>query len=89
VQFQREQVLRRAAAAVAPGGTLLVIGHQGHAAPEHEPPAGVTFPTADDVLAALDLDGWTVERAEALEVASPHGSSGHRIDNVVRLRRPA
>jgi hypothetical protein len=30
-----------------------------------------------------------VERAEALEVASPHGSSGHRIDNVVRLRRPA
>jgi hypothetical protein len=35
----------------------------------------------------LDLKGWTVERAEALQVASPDGSSGHRIDNVVRLRR--
>ena len=29
VELQREKVLRRAAAAVAPGGTLIVIGHQG------------------------------------------------------------
>ena len=88
VEFEREKVLRHAAGAVAPGGTMVVIGHQGHASPEHEPPADVTFPTADEVLEMLDLDGWTVERAEALEVTSPDGSSGNRIDNVVRMRRP-
>ena len=87
VELQREKVLRLAAATVTPGGCLLVIGHQGHASPEHDPPVDVTFPTADDVLAVLDLDGWTVERAEALEVTSPDGSSSNRIDNLVRLRR--
>jgi thioredoxin reductase/SAM-dependent methyltransferase len=91
VEFQREQVLRRAAAAVAPGGTLLVIGHQGHASGQPSPPAEVTFPTADDVLRTLDLDGWTVERAEAVqvEVTSPEGNTERRTDNVVRLRRYA
>lgn len=88
VELEREKVLRHAAGAVAPGGTMVVIGHQGHASPEHEPPADVTFPTADEVLMMLELDAWTVERAEALEVASPDGSSGSRIDNVVRVRRP-
>jgi thioredoxin reductase/SAM-dependent methyltransferase len=87
VELQREKILRLAMAAVAPGGSLVVIGHQGHASPEHDPPTDVTFPTADDVLAVLDLDGWTVERAEALEVATPDGSSGSRIDNLVQLRR--
>ncbi len=50
----------------------------------------MTFPTADDVLASLDLEGWTVERAEAVHVegASPDGTPGSRTDNVVRLRRP-
>ncbi len=89
VELQREKVLRQAAAAVAPGGTLLVIGHQDPGSRQPDPPVDVTFPTADDVLASLDLDGWTVERAEALqvEVASPEGVPSSRIDNVVRLRR--
>jgi len=89
VELQREKVLRRAAAAVAPGGTLLVIGHQTPPSWQPDPPAHVTFPTADDVLASLDLEGWTVERAEALpvEVSSPDGIQGSRSDNVVRLRR--
>ena len=89
VELQREKVLRRAAAAVAPGGTLLVIGHQSPASWQPAPPEHVTFPTADDVLASLDLDGWTVERAEALpvEVSSPDGVPGSRTDNVVRLIR--
>jgi thioredoxin reductase/SAM-dependent methyltransferase len=89
VELQREKVLRQAAAAVAPGGTLIVIGHQSPASWQPDPPAHVTFPTADDVLASLDLEGWTVERAEALavEVTSPDGIPGSRTDNVVRLRR--
>jgi thioredoxin reductase/SAM-dependent methyltransferase len=90
VELEREDILRRAAAAVAPGGTLIVLGHQAPPSWQPDPPAHVGFPTADDVLASLDLDGWTVERAEALrvELTSPDGVPGSRTDNVVRLRRP-
>ncbi len=89
VELQREKVLRQAAAAVAPGGTLLVIGHQRPASWQPDPPAHVTFPTADDVLASLDVEGWTVERAEAVRVerTAPDGSPGSHSDNVLRLRR--
>ena len=62
VELEREKVLRRAAAAVAPGGTLLVIGHQGHPSWHADLPAHVTFPGAEDVMASLDVEGWTVER---------------------------
>ena len=55
VAFARDQVLRQAAAAVAPGGTLLVLGHEGFPAWHQSP---VTMPTIADVLAALDLTGW-------------------------------
>jgi hypothetical protein len=91
VEFDREKVLRLAAAAVAPGGTLLVTGHQGAPSWGPEPPAHLTFPTPDDVLAALDLAGWTVERAATVpvELTAPDGSPGTRVDNVVRVRRPA
>ena len=87
VELEREKVLRQAAAAVAPGGTLLVIGHQGHPSSDHDPP--VSFPTPDDVLAALDLEGWTVERAASVpvEVTTRDGSVQARVDNVVRVRR--
>jgi thioredoxin reductase len=89
VELQRDEVLRRAAAAVAPGGTLIVLGHQGHPSWHADVPEHVSFPSADEVLAALDLEGWTVERAEAVDVelTSPDGVSGSRTDNVVRLRR--
>jgi tRNA(Arg) A34 adenosine deaminase TadA/SAM-dependent methyltransferase len=88
VGLPREEVLRRAAGAVAPGGTLLVLGHQGAPSWEAAPP-DLGFPTADDVLAALDLDGWTVERAEPVTVrlTAPDGAPGSRVDNIVRLRR--
>jgi thioredoxin reductase/SAM-dependent methyltransferase len=89
VEFEREKALRLAAAAVAPGGTLIVLGHQGHPswAPEHA--ADVTFPSAEDVLAALDVEGWTVERAGPVhvELSSPDGVQGSRTDNLLRLRR--
>jgi len=90
VEFEREKVLRQAASAVAPGGTLIVIGHQSPPSWHADPPTHLNFPRAEDVLASLDLDGWTVERAEPLEfeVTSPEGIPGTRTDNVVRLRRP-
>lgn len=89
VEFQREKVLRLATAAVAPGGTLIVTGHESHPSWHHDPPAQVTFPTADEVLASLDVEGWTVEQAGSVqvEVSSPDGVPGSRIDNLLRLRR--
>ncbi len=63
-----EPILRRAAAAVAPGGTFLLIGHdlrnlaEGYGGPQM--PEVLTTP--EQVVAALD-DGFDVGRAEVVE----------------------
>ena len=80
--------LRRAAAALAPGGTLVVLGHDsanlvdGHGGPKD---AAVLF-TPDDVVSAIgDL---VVERAETVErtVALDDGEAV-ALDAFVRARR--
>jgi SAM-dependent methyltransferase len=95
VALARTLVLRRATAAVAPGGHLVVVGHAG-------PPSwstgedhhhGVLFPTPEEVLADLELpDGdWEVSRAEVVHERSrsPEGVEGTRPDNVLHVRRTA
>jgi 2-polyprenyl-3-methyl-5-hydroxy-6-metoxy-1,4-benzoquinol methylase len=86
VDGERSAILRRAAAAVAPGGVLLVIGHEKH---ERHPEADL--PTTGEVLAGLDLDpvAWRVELEDVVERAmtDPDGRPGTRRDNVLRLRR--
>ena len=92
----RRTVLRQAAGALAPGGTLLVIGHDatnptnGHGGPRD---ASVLF-TADDVVAELTTDAeglpaLTVVRAGAVErpVETPEGPRT-AIDALARLQRP-
>ena len=82
-------VLRRAAAAVAPGGTLLVVGHDppniehGHGGPQD--PEILMDP--DDIAAALDV--LLIERAERVRrpVASA-GEDAYAIDALVRATRP-
>ncbi|MGW7439777.1 SAM-dependent methyltransferase [Streptomyces sp. NPDC054849] len=90
--FPRDVVLRTAAAAVAPGGTLLVVGHAGWA-PWQEDREEAHFPTPEEVLAQLEpvTAGWEVLRAEETERVQkqPDGTPGTRTDNVVRVRRPA
>jgi SAM-dependent methyltransferase len=92
VALGRERILRGAAAVVAPGGTLIVIGHHGAPTWAETPPEHLLgMPDADDVLAVLDLPAdWTVDRAEtvAFESTSPDGRPGTRTDSVVRVRRP-
>ncbi len=90
---EREGILRRAAAAVAPGGVLLVVGHAGWPSWQEDPPFDFHFPTTGDVLAAVDLEPgrWSVELEEVVEreLPAPDGRPGHRTDNVLRLRRLA
>jgi SAM-dependent methyltransferase len=90
VEFPRDRVLRAAAAAVAPGGLLLVVGHAEFPPWAHDHDH-VRLPTPDDVLAALDLppDRWKVELAERRErgATGPNGETGTLVDSVVAARR--
>ncbi|MFD7061947.1 class I SAM-dependent methyltransferase [Streptomyces sp. NPDC059906] len=91
VALDQRGVLRRAAAAVAPGGTLLLVLHAGWPSWQTEPPFDAEFPTLDGVPADLALPdgGWSVETRETVRRAStsPDGVEGHREDHVWRLRR--
>lgn len=93
LDLPRDRILRAAAAAVAPGGVLLVVGHAGDL-PDHVDHAeGEHFPTPEELLAdlAFEPDQWQVERAaQVARPAATHGdnSDAHlRTDVIVRARR--
>ncbi|HEX3621998.1 MAG TPA: class I SAM-dependent methyltransferase [Acidimicrobiales bacterium] len=77
----RRRLLRAAAAALAPGGAVLVVGYDTTHATEGQggPRDPAILFSADDIVA--DLDGLVVERAERLRV-------GDAVDAIVRARRP-
>ena len=92
VPMDRRRLLRRAADAVAPGGTLIVVDHgapppwapnQHHQ--DHE------FPTADEVVSSLNLEEsqWDRIRIAAVErdAVGPAGQQAVLTDNVMVLRR--
>ncbi|MEV7102390.1 SAM-dependent methyltransferase [Streptomyces atroolivaceus] len=86
----REEILRRAAAAVAPGGVLLIVGHAGSPSWEHDHP-DMELPTTDEVLASLELpEGeWDVLLSEEHERIQndPDGNPTTRTDNALKVRR--
>ncbi len=97
VELPREDVMRSAVGAVAPGGRLVVLGHAGApswAAPEHRTDqrgAHAHFPTPQEVLDALHLPpgAWSADRVElvARTATGPHGEAGHLDDSLVVVRR--
>ncbi len=82
-------VLGHAKDALAPGGTLLIVGHalrnltDGYGGP----PTAEGLYGPDDLVAALD--GLTIERAEeVLRPVQADGGAHTAIDALVRARRP-
>ena len=88
----REAMFRRLAAAVKPGGTLLVVGHQhgeqwghGHA---HAHEAGALY-AAEDVAAVLDPEQWTdvVTETRDRDPDAAHRTGNPVPDTVLVARR--
>lgn len=87
----REEVWRRAAAAVRPGGRLVIIGHDssnltdGYGGPQDP---SVLY-TVSDIVAALDGSSLSVERGELVR-RPVEADDGMRValDNVVVGARP-
>jgi SAM-dependent methyltransferase len=86
---ERRPVYARAAAAVAPGGRIVVVGHDPlHAAEGLGGPDPARLFTADEMareLQAADPE-LVVERAEVVRRVPPPGSA--HIDSLAVLRRP-
>ncbi len=93
VRLERPKILANAVEAVRPGGLLLIVDH-GAAPPwasklDHVP----EFPSAEEVVASLDLGTDEFDRVRVEEVARdvtrPDGQVVPWMDNVIVLRRRA
>lgn len=80
-----EAMVRRLAGAVAPGGTLLLVGHRpvDPATGAPTPAAGQTQVSVEEALVVLAEDSWEVLVAEE----RPREQAGSGVDAVVRARR--
>lgn len=79
------EMVTRLASGVAPGGTLLLVGHQpvDPATGEPTPAAGQVQVSVDDATEALDASEWEIVVAEE----RPRAVAGSGVDAVVRAVR--
>lgn len=91
LEMDRTAILRRAAATVAPGGTLLIVDHAGAPPWAPEEVRHHEFPAPEAVLAGLGLDDaeWETVRLGPAErdAVGPDGQQATLVDNVIQLRR--
>jgi SAM-dependent methyltransferase len=83
------RLYRRIADWVAPGGTLLIVGHSAHPAgsgDDHRPPDGSTVTTAD-ITGLLTDAGWRIRTAREDTSAVPGHPVRHH-DVILRAERP-
>jgi SAM-dependent methyltransferase len=80
-----QEMVRRMAAGVAPGGTLLLVGHRpiDPATGAATPAAGQQQVSVQAAIAALDPQVWKVEVAED----RPRATAGTGVDGLIRARR--
>ncbi|MBA3339664.1 MAG: class I SAM-dependent methyltransferase [Geodermatophilaceae bacterium] len=88
----RQELFTRLASMVAPGGTLLIVGHHPSdlQTAAHRPPAPDLFYTAEEPAASLEPGGWDVLVSEARPRTAI--SEGEKIgihDTVLRARKHA
>ena len=90
VALPRELVFRKAAAAVAPGGLLLLVDHASVPPWSWADPKTV-FPTPQEALGKIELDpaDWHTEFLGAPErlADGPNGQSATVADTIIALRR--
>jgi SAM-dependent methyltransferase len=91
LDFPRDQVLRRAAHALAPGGLLLIVDHGSLAPWSWKRDAHPRFPTPEEIYDGLHLDGarYRPERLDSprRQATGPNGESATVTDTVVAVRR--
>ena len=89
--MDRAGLLRRAAGAVAPSGTLLIVDHATPPPGMSEPDHHHEFPTADEVLSSLNLGDsqWDRVRVDVVDREATWRDGRHLMwtDNVMVLRR--
>ena len=89
---QERDVLRRAAALVAPGGTFLLVAHARRNLTDGVggPPDAELLPTPEDITGALDGTGLELLHAgEVTREVEVEGATRTAIDVLVRAERPA
>lgn len=88
---EREPLFRRLAAAVTPGGTLLIVGHHPSdlQTKVRRPPSPELFYTASDVAASLEPADWeiAVRAARARTATDADGQPATVHDTVFQARR--
>jgi predicted O-methyltransferase YrrM len=88
---EQEQLFRHLAAAVAPGGTLLVVGHDFSDMAKLPRPDLIEFGWTSAEVAAVLGDDWTIEASEARprQATGPDGDEITINDAILRARRDA